>query len=286
MMRLQALVRDAARVHPLRIATLIQFIVFGLFVWSLAAYGTTDVTGGTGQPEVSYILDAMGTEVVAAVLLMSVIAILGWGIPAHMTTRLDWAGVKWAAPIVGIILFFIVAMVILLITEGMAPERTTVIWKLAVFCLAVGVFEEGLYRGTLYYGLSKHFSPFWAMMVSSAVFGLFHMQNLAVGQALDATAFQSLNAFALGVLFCAIMLQTNSIWWAVMLHAVWNLFLLISAYAAQSEPELVGITPEDLANQSSEITATAFLLPVFLISLGLFIFARWSKRMRLATLRT
>lgn len=275
--------RATANRYPLTVAASLIAVVFGLFVWSLLAYGAIDVTGGTGQPEVTFILEMLNTEIIAAATVLGIVALLGWGKQTYLTTRTDWAGLKWAGPLVGVILFFIGTVVSLLMLEGTVPDRGTTALKLALFCIAVGIFEEVLYRGILFHGLAIHLTPFWTMIASSAVFGLFHMQNMAVGQAFDATAFQSLNAFALGVLFCAIMLQTNSIWWAVALHTVWNLFLLLSAYITQSEPALMQLTAEDLANQQTTISLSLFALPLTLLALGLFIYARWAKRTRTAT---
>ena len=283
MMGILGFPRKLARAYPLSIATAIQVLVLSLFLWSIASFGTVDVTDGTGQPDISFVLEALNTEATLAIILLCLIGLLGWGKACRLTTPVDWQGLKWAAPLVGIPTLLAAAAIALILIESSQVNQVTIIWKLALFSLAVGVFEETLYRGTLYHGLSQHLSPSSAMLLSSAVFGMFHMQNIFVGQAIDATAFQSLNAFALGVLFCAVMLQTNSIWWAIALHAAWDVFLFTSAYISQSQPELIGITTDDQAVQSPEIVPAAFLLPAFFLGLGLFIFVRWTKRTQAAT---
>ena len=282
-MRILNPLRSAARIYPLGTAVAIQLLVLGLFLWSVASYGTVNGTNAAGQPDISWVLLGLTTESIVAAALVALVWLLGWLKACRLTTRQDWKGVKWAAPLVGIVALFGLSVITLLLAVGTLPDQGTVVVKLALFCLAVAVFEETLFRGTLFHGLSQRFSPFTAMIGSSVVFGMFHMQNLVVGQAFDATAFQSLNAFALGVVFCAVMLQTNSIWWAVALHLVWNLFLFVSAYLAQTQPELIGMTADEFASQPTSITATAFLMPLVLLSIGLLIYARWAKRVRTAT---
>lgn len=282
-MRLFSALRAKAQTSPLMIALIIQLLVISLFVMSLVSSGTVDVTTASGQPDFSFVLRGLTAEAILAVILLIIVSVLGWNKACYLTTSFDTLGLRWAIPILAVI-FTLASLVIgPVIFEGTHADQSKIIFQLVLFCLAVGVFEEVLYRGTLFHGLSRHLSPFWAMMISSLIFGLFHMQNIVVGQAVGATAFQSLNAAALGVVFCAIMLQTNSIWTAIILHSGWNLVLFVSAYVAQTQPELMELSPEDIANQSTDITASAFLMPAFLLALGLLIYARWAKRIANAT---
>ena len=277
-------IRSFARTNPLTVALGLQGIVLSVFGYSLLTSGPIDVTTSTGQVDITYVLGSLKIEAIAAILMLAIIALLGWGAQTRLTTRTDHHGIRWAIATLGlpvVLTFFIGAIIVI---GGDDAGQNMILLKLFVFCITVGVFEETLYRGTLYHGLSRHLSPFWALMVSSALFGLFHMQNIMVGQDIAATMFQSFNAFALGIVFGAIMLQTNSIWWAIGLHTVWNAFLFFSAYVAQVQPQLVNLKPEDLAENQRDaaISLSAFGLPLFLAGLGMLIFFRWAKRMRAA----
>ncbi len=281
-MRPLSAIRRLAQRFPLSVALGLQGVVLGIFTYSLLNHGPIDVTNATGQVDITYVLGSLRIEAIAAILMLAIIALLGWGAQTRLTTPTDHHGIRWAIATLGlpvVLTFFLGAIIVI---GGDQVGQNIVLLKLFVFCIAVGVFEETLYRGTLYHGLSTHLSPFWALMVSSALFGLFHMQNIMVGQDIAATMFQSFNAFALGIVFGAIMLQTNSIWWAIGLHTVWNAFLFFSAYIAQVQPQLINLKPEDLAESQSDaaISLSAFGLPLFLAGLGLLIFARWAKRMR------
>ncbi len=273
-MGLIAPLQNAAARYPLRVAVALQLSILGLFAWSLATYGVFDATDASGQPSIDYIVSSLTLEAIAATIMLVIIGVIGWGKACRLTTAPDPAGLKWALPLNGVLAFIALSTATLILTDGTAPDRGLVLLQLLLFSIAVGVFEETLYRGTLFHGLRQYLPPFWAMIVSSAVFGIFHMQNVAAGQAIDATLFQSLNAFALGVLFCAIMLQTNSIWWAIALHALWDMFLFFGAYLAELETD-VGETTEIA---TGGIPAQAFLLPLTLLLLGLLCYRGWATR--------
>lgn len=275
-------IRTFGRNSPLTVALLIHLAVFGVFLWSLLKNGTIDATDPSGQVDITYVIDSLGIETIAAGLMLGVIWLFGWGKSTYLTTKIDSSGLIWGIATLLMPIVLTVVFASLVLVEGSQADQLPIIIKLFLFCIMVGIFEETLFRGTLFHGLSRHLSPFWAMILSSVLFGLFHMQNIMVGQEIGATMFQSLNAFALGIVFCAVMLQTNSIWWAIALHTVWNAFLFISAYILQKQPTLLSLSPEELAQSQNgaDITLSAFGLPLFLLLLGFVIFARWDRRLR------
>ena len=56
-------------------------------------------------------------------------------------------------------------------------------------------------------------------VVTGFCFGIMHMQNVFVGQSLVETAFQSLNAACMGMLFAAVYLRGGNIWALMLIHA-------------------------------------------------------------------
>jgi membrane protease YdiL (CAAX protease family) len=86
---------------------------------------------------------------------------------------------------------------------------------LMVFVVLLPVCEELAFRGFILSGLQRRFSPWKAVMLSSFLFGLYHMNM-----------FQFIPAFLLGLVLGLLAARTRSIWPGVLLHALHNgLFL-------------------------------------------------------------
>lgn len=87
--------------------------------------------------------------------------------------------------------------------------------------ICAGVTEELTFRGILLPGVLTHFSGhrgiWFAVLISSAFFGMAHMVNLA-HQPLEATLLQGTNALAMGIVLAAIYLRTRSLIFPMLLH--------------------------------------------------------------------
>lgn len=83
------------------------------------------------------------------------------------------------------------------------------------------VSEEVVCRGFLMTSLSKVKRCYLDVLVSAAIFGAMHV--LQYGWI--TTDF--IKYFGMGLIFCMIFRYTRSIYWAIALHASWNIFLLI-----------------------------------------------------------
>ena len=89
-----------------------------------------------------------------------------------------------------------------------------------IFLFAIGFGEEMLSRG-LIFGVVRKFGRGWAIVISSFLFGLLHL-NLYLGSRCDAwlAYWHVMDAFAFGIFACALMIVTRSIWVAVVFHAI------------------------------------------------------------------
>jgi len=94
-----------------------------------------------------------------------------------------------------------------------------------IFLLGIGVSEEIFSRG-LNFGMFRHYGERKAMIISSEIFGLLHL-NVYVGNDWDTYAAYShvVSAGCWGYLACAIMIATRSIWFVALFHAMtdWHL---------------------------------------------------------------
>ena len=96
------------------------------------------------------------------------------------------------------------------------------------YCLAIGMFEEFAFRGLFFMMILEDRRKstkqiFWTTAVSSAVFGLVHLVNLAVGAGPGATLLQVGYSFLIGGMCAIVLLKTGSIWYCVLLHTVYDI---------------------------------------------------------------
>ena len=94
---------------------------------------------------------------------------------------------------------------------------------LAIFFLfSIGLGEEIFSRG-FHYGYLENYGRYLAVVVSSFVFGLMHL-NRYIGDGWDSWRAYShvVTAFGFGLLACALMIATKSIWVAVLFHTLAN----------------------------------------------------------------
>ena len=96
------------------------------------------------------------------------------------------------------------------------------------YCLAIGTFEEFAFRGLFFMMIldSRRKSTkqiFWTTTISSAVFGLVHLVNIAVGANPGATLLQVGYSFLIGGMCAIVLLKTGNIWYCVLLHTVYDI---------------------------------------------------------------
>jgi uncharacterized protein len=91
-------------------------------------------------------------------------------------------------------------------------------YALAWGCIAllVGVFEESLLRGYLQYTLARGIGFWWAALLLSVAFALWHISN--GGESLLGLVVVGLG----GLVFCLSLWYTKSLWWAIGFHAGWD----------------------------------------------------------------
>lgn len=102
-------------------------------------------------------------------------------------------------------------------------------WRVALLaaeCLFVGLFEEACFRGVVFLGfLEKRRSTtsgrFWAIILSSAVFGLVHAINIFFSSPI-AVLMQIGYSFLIGAMCSVVLMKTANIWICVALHSIFN----------------------------------------------------------------
>ncbi len=88
---------------------------------------------------------------------------------------------------------------------------------------ATAFFEEGLYRGAIL-GLLRPKGVWPSVLISSLLFGLVHLSNIALRGNPGLIALQALGAFTAGIGMAALRLRNRSIWPVIALHFAHDLF--------------------------------------------------------------
>lgn len=107
-----------------------------------------------------------------------------------------------------------------------------------IFCISVGLFEEGLFRGVVFQGILRktgktHKGIWTAVIISAFVFGFVHVHSYITGGSYDLmgiiqTVGKTLQTGVIGLIFAALYLKTKNIWGIALAHAL-NDYLLMQA---------------------------------------------------------
>ncbi len=81
------------------------------------------------------------------------------------------------------------------------------------------IAQEILGRGYIFLALESNLTTFWAILISSIIFMLYHFA------AFKGAWLPALNVFAAGVLFAVAYKFSNNLWLPIGLHFAWNLLL-------------------------------------------------------------
>ena len=163
---------------------------------------------------------------VAAVLLAITTSLLGWWRPALFERTRSHH--KW--PIFVPVLMFVAAIINIVSTDW-AKFDASFILALISLGILVGFCEELMARGLLLTAFRSRLAEGWVWFLTSALFGLMHLVNAALGAPLAGTLAQVGLAFASGTAFYILRRVTGSLIWAMLLHGLWDVSVFAVGYA-------------------------------------------------------
>ncbi|NMB30980.1 MAG: CPBP family intramembrane metalloprotease [Clostridiales bacterium] len=140
--------------------------------------------------------------------------------------------------------------------DSMVPTTTSG-WVIAVIyiCICAPIFEEIFYRRIILGSLRRYGDTF-AIVISAILFGIMH-GNFS----------QFFYAFALGLIYGYIVIRSNSILPAILLHALNNSISTFALYISSNEKiSSIGEKSSDLSLTDEELALTG-LLGIFIIAL-------------------
>lgn len=119
--------------------------------------------------------------------------------------------------------------------------RLDLLWLYSLYVIGISLVEEMVFRGILLFLLIDLFKNqklkyFLSVLISSAVFSLFHLANLFIGMDIGSVLLQMLYTFLIGAMFAVITIKTKSIWMAVIIHALFDFGGLLSTTIAAGDP--------------------------------------------------
>lgn len=190
-------------------------------VWRWARHGPV------GDVDAQLGLQVWWLELAAAGVVVLVVLVGRW---APSTGWVPRRALSRPVPVLGLVLAaFGVALVVASGThQAWGPARYA---ALLVNCLAVGVFEETMFRGLLWASLPARWSMSRVLLVTSVAFGGLHLVNgLATGR-WDTAAAQAVVVTFTGMGLGALRLRSGWIGLAVLTHALVDAGLVAASAA-------------------------------------------------------
>jgi uncharacterized protein len=206
---------ERIRIRPrvwIGVAVYLGYIVVVFAVQSISGIRYPDL----GLSGANLFLGAGLSLMVGAVLLAITTSLLGWWRPAlfdRHRSRHRWPII---APAI-----MVVALVLNLASTDWASYDVAFLGASVVLIL-VGFTEELTTRGLLLTALRSRLSEVWVWLLTSALFGLMHLINIAAGQDVGTTLQQVGLAFGGGTIFYILRRVTGSLIWAMALHGLWD----------------------------------------------------------------
>jgi len=212
--------------------SIIAMILLGVWLFSFLSQQVS-----SGQPEITlgYIIALTSLEVFAILISVYIFGLLRndlhWMDVGFVPSTFRW--LAWAAitalifiPIIGLIALAI-QVALGLPTENpqlefLVPKDISWFGGLVMVILGgllVPIAEEVLFRGVLYRWMRQFSSPWVAIPISSALFGLLH-GDIAVAGA----------TFVMGIILAWFYERSHSLWPSIVIHAVNNGFKLALLY--------------------------------------------------------
>ena len=182
---------------------------------------------------------------VPGIFIAVVLSRLHWWRRVGFTPVRDWRSPHLVIPL----LLILVLPVVGLSARGLMAT-TTLVLTLQVGFLLIDIFmEEVTYRGVILEALAG-LSTGSRVTLSAMLFGLSHLDNLFLPGADElGVAYQIFEAALVGILFAAVRLRMNTIWPVMIVHASYDLMLVLAfGHAFPVAPTVPGFLVATVVN--------------------------------------
>lgn len=198
----------------------LALMMLSVLLYSLLAGEFRPVLGLTSELDY-YIVNKW----LLAILLLGAVLSAGLRRQAGLVAQVNWRTLP---------LYWPMALILGLIWLGSESLPSVIdAAKILVFCIAVGISEELMFRGLLFHWF-RGLSPRSVVLVSASAFGAMHLAGLGTEMHPAVVLAQAYFAFALGVIFAGARVRDVSILLPIAVHAVFD-FLAVSAKGSVSQ---------------------------------------------------
>lgn len=137
--------------------------------------------------------------------------------------------------------------------------KLSLLIKWLAISIAAGITEEVLFRGHLFMIISNRCSKVQSIFLTSLIFGIVHIAMLPVITPID-IAVVVIGGIIAGTMFSFIYQYAKSVWYAAIVHVVWDIFFIgkITAIAATQAEANGTILPFKLTTHNLLITGGNF----------------------------
>jgi membrane protease YdiL (CAAX protease family) len=112
--------------------------------------------------------------------------------------------------------------------------------------LVAGFTEEIAFRGVPVSLLMRQWHSekkiLTTLILTSAIFGLFHATNLFAGADFGSTIFQVIGSAGMGAFFCGLYLRTGNLWISIAVHAIRDILCFLDVAGIQEGVVVQGVT--------------------------------------------
>lgn len=199
-----------------------------LAAWTAAAFLVGALARTSMATNLAEIITALASGV--ELHLVAALAVLALATRAFRWGDLGFRAPDWGA-LLRVMWFPILTLTPLLLLAwgiGFPPARAMAF--LALNTALIALSEEWMFRGILFRGLASRFRLWPAVLITSVLFGAFHVLNAFALGDLKMALVQSVAAVMTGMLLVALVLRTGSIWPSVAYHMAWNFGVLLVSH--------------------------------------------------------
>ena len=188
-----------------------------LIIWMVIVFGGELLqAGGTTSLDALVSGGVVYALVLAPIFLLIVVASYKWWRQVGLKGPDSWRDLR--------LLWLPVAFLILIwmLVESSGLPEGQAFWFILINTLLVGISEELMFRGILFFGVASKFDWKRAVWITAMVFGLIHALNGFITGNIGAALLQALMASLFGVWTVALRLRLNTIFPLIILHWLWD----------------------------------------------------------------